>query len=145
MPTRYDWLRGLYKKGRPNNAGKRQTIIHVFAVRVHIDPERGFTMLENVHRHYTVRTTRSYWSRGLYKRGDRTMPENGHRQYTVRTTRSYWSRLLYKRGYRTMLEKVHRQYTVQLTRFFWSAEVNIQYFHLGFGDATIEKTPTRKV
>ena len=39
----------------------------------------------------------------------------------------------------TMPENVQRQYTVRPTRFYWSAEVSIQYFRLGFGDATIEK------
>ena len=36
-------------------------------------------------------------------------------------------------------KNAHRQYTVQPTRFYWSAEVIIQYFRLGFGDATIEQ------
>ena len=64
-------------------------------------------MPEYGHRHYTVRTTSSYWLRWVYERGDRTMPENVRRQYAVQPTRFDWPRGLYKRGDRTMPEDIH--------------------------------------
>ena len=51
-------------------------------------------MPENGHRHYTVRTTRSYWSRGQYKSGNEQC-----RKIAIDITRSHRQDLIGREGY----------------------------------------------
>ena len=127
-----------------NTRSRRQDVIGLRGLYRRDD----WTMPENVHRKCTWIPTmdRRIGDVTLYRNGPwLTTSENVHSQYTwVPTTGegSVTSRYAGTDRDKKRRKNGHSQYTVQPTRFYWSAEVNIQYFRLGFGDAKKKTCPT---